>query len=754
MLRTFLFLLGIATAPISLAQFLFEYDASPRVLRNGDTLGLAWSGGFNNPQFSEIDVDFDGDSDLFVFDRSSDQVIVFEHKTDGAEPYYQFLEGAALVFPPDLKYRARCVDYDQDGRNDLFTYGTGGLAVYRNVGNATDGLQWELVESSVQSDYWGFVNTLYISSADIPAITDVDADGDIDILTFHVGGEYLQYHKNQSMEWYGVPDSLAFELRNECWGGFREDVNTSFIYLNWPDSPCATGNVPGAELEEGHHQQSTNHENAKALHAGSTVLALDVDDSGVLDLLLGDIAYPNLHLLVNGGGSPNTNSMMVSTDNAFPSNSLPVSMSLFPAPFLVDVDFDGVRDLLVAPNAKGVSQDENSVAFYRNTGTNAVPVFGYQQDDFLQGRMIDHGTASRPVLADVDNDGLPDLFVGIFHRFESVGSTRSTIAYYRNTGTAQEPEFTLIDADFLNLSSEALGLHVIPTFGDLDNDGDKDLILGLENGTVAYLENTSSFPSISFSAPVYNYADHTALPIDVGQFAAPQLIDLSEDGLLDLVIGCKTGELFYYENTGTNEQPSFELLNAQLGMIDLAPVNSDGYAIPHFTEWHDSMYLFLGGSDGALRIYGSISGHLGVGETFVQHPTDYLNIHSGAYSAFCTADIDGDDRLNVMAGNELGGVRHYEHNPDSDLGFQTVTNLPHVHIYPNPAVSQLHIATGKQERHYYCILDLSGRRIKDGVFDGAGHVLDLSHLSAGQYLLYVQNAAGNAVRKFIRQESP
>lgn len=729
------------------AQFLFEFNDAVPVVRVGDTLGLAWAGGLNNPQFSDMDVDYDGDEDLVIFDRSSDQILVFKQENGPTGPYYHYWQEGAKHFPSDAKYRATCVDYDQDGREDLFTYGTSGIKVYRNTGSLSGGMSWELASELLLSDYWGFVNTLYVSSNDIPAIVDVDADGDIDVLTFHIGGEYMQYHKNQSMELYGIPDSLVFELRNECWGGFREDLTTSFIYLNWNDSPCVTGNVPGAELN-GHDGTTIVQE--KAAHAGSTVLAIDVDGSGVMDLVIGDIAYPTMHLLTNGGSSPNTNSLMVSDDASFPSNSLPVSMSLFPAAYYVDVDFDGIRDLLIAPNAKGVSQDEQSVWRYANNGSNANPLFGYQEDDFLQNEMIDHGTAALPVLVDLNQDGLQDLVVSVFHRFEAVGSTRSQLAYYRNTGTSTDPVFTLIDDDLLNLSQENLGLHLVPTFADLDNDGDPDMLIGRENGSLAYYENTSVLPAIGFSAPQMNYPDATANPISSGQFAAPQLIDLNEDGLIDLVVGGKTGELQYFENTGTVTNPSFTLQNSLLGMIDLTPTGSDGYAVPHFFRWENELYLLLGAADGKMRLYTDISDNLSTGSSFQLEETDFLSIHSGAYSSFFTGDIDMDGNLNLFAGNDLGGIRHFEHNPNSDLGFQVLPAPEQIHVYPNPVTDQLVIEVDTDGTYSYAIYDVWGRVVVQETFSGKKANCTVSDLGPGSYFIRLEGNGTSGIGKFVK----
>ena len=98
--------------------------------------------------------------------------------------------------------------------------------------------------------------------------------------------------------------------------------------------------------------------------------------------------------------------------------------------------------------------------------------------------MIEHGTGSIPVFCDIDNDGLTDMFVANFYAYKPTLLKESRIAYYKNTGTNTQPFFTLVDSDFLNFASSPYGLRIIPSFGDLDGDGKKDMILGFENGTI------------------------------------------------------------------------------------------------------------------------------------------------------------------------------------------------------------------------------------------------------------------------------
>lgn len=726
----------------SLAQFQFDFKQSLPVIKAGNALKMPWAGGLNYVQVSQIDIDFDGDLELFVFDRSSDQIRIFKQIEINGVKSYEFASMAYLQFPNDLRYRVQISDYNQDGKNDIFTYGIGGMKVYKNIGNAQEGLKWELAKSLLYSNYNGSELNLYVSSSDIPALVDVENDGDLDILTFHIGGEHLQYHQNQSMDLYSHSDSLVFVLKNECWGGFKEDVNSNSVILNDPSAPCAIGNVPGA--------QKSKEESEKA-HAGSTVLALDMDGSGVKDLILGDVAYPNMNLLLNGGTAPNTNSLMISADVNFPSNSTPINMQLFPAAFWEDVDFDGKKDLIVAPNAKNASENETSVMKYRNSGTNSNPNFIFETKSFLQSDMIEHGTASVPILVDINNDGLLDLFVANYYSYKPTLSKYSRIAYYRNTGTSTAPKFTYIENDFLNLSSTNYGLKITPTFGDLDGDSKKDLLLGLENGTLVYYRNTSTGSNPTFANPVLNYTDNSGTIINVGQFAAPQLFDLNKDGKLDLIIGKKTGELVYYQNVGTTTNPQFELQNSNLGGIDVATTNPDGFPIPNFFSYNDTTYLMLGAYDGAIRFYDSIETNLTSGSTFHLRTFDFLGLQKeiGTFSACAVSDIDANGKLDLFVGQDLGGIFHLEHSEGSNLGININESVPEIIVFPNPFENEITIKSSTEEALE--IYNYLGQKVEERKIEIGENKIEFAPNPSGIYLLKFKNSG--SVTKLIRKIS-
>lgn len=714
----------------------FEYHPNIPVKVGSTTLQNPWAGGINYGQFSSIDYNFDGLNDLVIFDRSGDEFVLMEHVLNGSTHSYRYVYKGYQYFPADCKYRSAFVDYNADGKKDLFTYGIGGVKVYRNIGNASTGLQWQLVTDILQTDYAGDISNLYVSASDIPAYADVDFDGDIDILTFHIGGQNLLYHQNQSMELYGIPDSLSFVLKNQCWGKFSEDANSNDLFLNETAYPCTNGDIPNPLRPENPGKETENESVTR--HSGSTILAMDVNNNGVMDLLLGDVSYAGISLLMNGGTAPNTNSAMISQTHDYPSASNPGFMQLFPAMYWEDVDFDGKKDLIIAPNARTVSENQNSVQFFKNTGTNALPNFVYVENNFLQKDMIDHGLGSIPVLVDENGDGLKDLLIANFVRYKATLSLESVFQLYRNTGTASNPEFTLANNNYLNLSSLGLGLRATPTFGDLDGDGDQDLIIGQENGNLVRFTNTAgagNTMSFGTATPVTN---SSGAAINVVSYAFPQLFDLDKDGLLDLIVGRKTGEIAYYRNTGTASNASFTLISQNLGQVDISS-DPDGYAAPHFFRVNDTTHLFVGKYNGKLSYYRNIDGHLEDGDTFSLYSDSYLDLETGLYSTVFVDDIDGNGFLNLFVGQDLGGLFLFEADPLSTVSVPELSIESNLVLFPNPGSSTVQICSRNGSAVGLKLHGMYNNLGQQQVVELNGNSIDISELSKGAYYFVLES---------------
>ena len=733
------------------AQFGFQRYDEFTAEKMGQLLKFPWAGGMDYCQFSNIDLNFDGLEDLFVFDRTCNRKMTFIQNGGPGEVDFEYAPEYENDFPSDLHDWALLVDYNCDGLKDIVTYALGGARVFRNIGNITDGNVFVLADPLLLTMVYGDLGYMYLSSPDIPAILDVDGDSDMDILGFGVLGRAVEYHKNLSMETYGTCDSLIFETKNICWGRFREDAASNDVTL-WDtlEYPCRDEDL----TDEMPYRPTITQDR----HAGSSLLALDMDNSGVLDLVLGDISYNNLTLLLNEGTEVNTNSGMFYQDNAFPSASTSVDLPIFPAAYHVDINNDGKRDLIVSPNSKVGSQNIESVWRYTNEAEDLAPDFVFDETNFLQGEMIDQGTSSLPVFFDANGDGLMDILISSQGQYDPVsGNQVSKIAYYENTGTASLPKFTFITDDYEDLSTLGIGESLVfyPTFGDLDADGDEDMLLGEYLGYCYYLENTggAGSPAIFNTFTTLNNSD--GAPIFEGTYAYPHLVDIDRDGDKDLVIGRRTGKLHYYENTGTDTY-NFEFRTNFFGEVDVSGEGFiEGHAIPQFVDVEGEYELIIGSKTGQLYYYDQIEENLTGEFNLVDMTLD--NIDIGTYSVPAIANITGDNRFEMVLGNRRGGVVFFESAEISDIGIDKIFSLLDFDIFPNPANNQLQISLGTLTKE-----ELGATTIT--VFGIRGNVLlklyptsnlttlDISKLAKGTYIVEVVNQNQSAQKKLIVTE--
>ena len=215
----------------------------------------------------------------------------------------------------------------------------------------------------------------------------------------------------------------------------------------------------------------------------------------------------------------------------------------YSAPALGDLDGDGDLDLIVG-NSNG------TFAYFENTGSSSAPVFTRQNGDDNPMGGVDINSLSKPALGDLDGDGDLDLISGEYD---------GVFSYFENTGSSRAPVFTQRTGDDNPLGGANIGNYSAPALGDLDGDGDIDLISGDEYGTFAYFENTGTA-----SAPVFtlrNGEDNPLGGVYTGAESAPTFGDLDGDGAPDLITGNSDGSLLYFTNRpvirGTGESDSF-----------------------------------------------------------------------------------------------------------------------------------------------------------------------------------------------------
>ena len=202
MRKYWLFLCCLAAATGTLKAQNGEYVPAINipVTHNGTLLENPWVGGFNAPIFSEIDMNGDGVKDLFVFDRDGFRISTFINNGTVGQVDYHHAPEYRKRFPAGMHDWVLLKDFNCDGKEDIFTYSySGGMTVYRNDYTPQNGLQFSLAYTLVNSKYGSITANLYVASVNLPALADVDNDGDLDLISNNLN-EPAGIYENHSRE--------------------------------------------------------------------------------------------------------------------------------------------------------------------------------------------------------------------------------------------------------------------------------------------------------------------------------------------------------------------------------------------------------------------------------------------------------------------------------------------------------------------------------------------------------------------------
>lgn len=714
------------------------------VYENGKLLKMPLAGGLNFCNVSNIDLNQDGIQDLVAYDKTTSNAYgrfkCFIKKGSVGQAVYESA--------PELNYRfpqvdnwALLLDYNFDGKKDIFASYFGGIMVYKNISTPTAGLTFSLVNQLVQTK--DFPNSqpanLLVSSVSVPGLADIDGDGDIDILTFAQNGIMVEFHQNKSKELYGHADSLVYERVNQCWGKFSEN-NCVVQFNQCPNKPL----VQKLEAIE------------KNLHAGSCLTCFDRENDGDQDLIIGDIGCDNITYAENTGTS--TNAHITDTARRFPNypsinNTQRIRFSSFPCAYHVDVDGDNLKDLVASPNAPGVNF--KSMWYYRNTGTLTNPNFQFAKDNLLQDEMIEVGQAAYPAYLDYDNDGKKDLLIGN-NGYYSGNSSKAQLALYRNIGTLSQPAFSLVTKDYLSLSTFNY-LSIAPTVGDVDNDGDLDILYCNHYGNLSWAENTGGAGNACNFSIIKN---NTFSITPISSEGNPQLIDMDLDGKLDVMMGMRNGNIAYYRNVGSSGIPSFSLITNVFGGIDVEgsflKYLNEGYAAPFFYRENGQLKLMIGNIEGRLFMY-NIPSNLTSPAILLASNLNAINEGENATPLY--EDINGDGKRDLLLGNFSGGLSFFSSkSPFIGLTENTYASPAFSTVYPNPVTNRLFVQMHHDNFEAYEIelSDVSGKILKTVSSLEIIATLEINDLSDGVYFVkvLVKSKQGNysQVHKVIKAE--
>jgi hypothetical protein len=135
------------------------------------------------------------------------------------------------------------------------------------------------------------------------------------------------------------------------------------------------------------------------------------------------------------------------------------------------------------------------------------------------------------------------------------------------------------------------------------------------------------------------------------------------------------------------------------------------------------------------------------------HPVSLLN--EGYSTRFALADITGDGNLEMVVGNDRGGLSMFSTSFRADSTVNTVNNditAGELNIYPNPAKSFIEFTVDfiPANGDFVEITDIQGRTLKRERLQSNSQRIDVSAFPSGLFFLRVQGQKKSAVAKFIK----
>ena len=507
---------------------------------------------------------------------------------------------------------ATVADLDGDGDLDVLAVGGGDWVYFEN----TAGAGVTPAFTSAQTNPFGLPEGYYAGYS-VPGVADLDGDGDLDVLTLgSFNSDRFAYFENTAGA--GVTPTFAAVQTN----------------------PFGLANFDGDELS-----------------------IVDFDSDGDLDILGGgNDGFVYVENIAGVGALP---TFAAAQTNPF---GLELLQGLHdesdPNPSVADLDGDG--DLDVLAGADGNELFDGFYYFENTAGAGSTPSFASPRRNPF--KLSDVKGESRPSLADFDGDGDLDMLSGEYY---------GALVYFENTSEGGTEVAFTID---LNSAVNPFGLTEVdepsPSIGDLDGDGDFDVLVGEDNGDFVYFENTAG-PGVTPTLAAAQINPFGLIELE-GRRSAPSTGDFDGDGDLDVLSGDDDGNFVYFENmAGTGGTvPAFA--SPQTNPFGLSVIlDSYGYgsvSTPNAVDLDgDGDLDVLSGSEAGDLIYFENTAGPGTMPAFAPPQTNPFGLEGVRTDLYdpgaspSVADLDGDGDLDILSGDDEGNLVYFENTAGSGM---------------------------------------------------------------------------------------
>ena len=335
---------------------------------------------------------------------------------------------------------AAAADYDNDGFTDLFVTSFGASRLYRNRGDGT----FDDVTAKAGANVAGWPTSA--------GWLDYDADGRLDLFV----ARYMEWDFERGALFCGAPSVRAYCHPDNFKGA------SAVLLRQKPD-----GTFEDTSARSGI---------AAAIGKGLGVAFADFDNDGRTDVFVANDSVRQSLFRNNGDGT--FEDIALASGVGYDENGKTFAGMGVDA---ADYDNDGFADVFVT------ALSNETYPLFRNNGDESF-TYTTQTAGVGQVTLVYSGWGARFV--DVDNDGWRDIFAAQGHVLDTIEKTTSFLTYrqppllMRNTGRG-----------FVNVSATAGQTFSTPlaargaAFGDLDNDGDTDIVFAQTDGPPVVLRN-------------------------------------------------------------------------------------------------------------------------------------------------------------------------------------------------------------------------------------------------------------------------
>ena len=671
-----LFFLTLSFA--SNAQNIFRFDQSLKIKIKGETIPNPFSGGINSAQIQTIDLTGDNIEEWVIWDINSRQLLVFGKSGEN----FTHLSEMSYLFPADINGFLKLVDFDKDGKKDLFTSTSLGIKAYRNT-SIGDKITWLVTQNFLRLD--GSSN-IQANNLDTPMIQDSDGDGDLDLVIFNfASGDFLEFYKNTSIERKGLPDVDGFAFPAPFWGNFVFCGCEDFSF----GATCGGITIkPGLRINE----------NARIQHAGGhSILYRDFNEDGISDLVLGRDECNTLYYLPNSGTT--VKPLFIESFKEIPGyGSLP-EFPLFHVAQLIE-------DKLVV----SLNTNETSASYGIDFTKSIVRINpnGVDEPGFLQNQLFDLGENTRPYFKG-------NVFAGELWLTANTKSGESIKSHaYRLSYTGGQ--FELLNSDFPGLSSpNLLDLQLIE-YGSVKNQS-----YLLTSG----VRTTNGVPSqVLLRNQGANWVDFslTGLSLRVGD----QLSYFPYQGKDQLLVSSQNGSLTLYGVDLEARSVTLKTTNF-LGFKD-NPGNRN-LSIAIVSE--EKPDLYSADQTGRIFLIKDFMNSEAREEVLVKIGDQNLPFRLGRNTWISVVNPGFDEQVDLILGSRGGGITYLK-----SVSIETPSEGEiQVKIYPNPSGGPIKVVSSHSSN--LRLINAMGQVLKENIEIQANREIEIQagFLAPGLYIL-------------------